>query len=58
MSGLSYVQVDPHGITIVKTKSNFTRLTTEYIFTVFDLTKLDIAMSCWYAPYPNLRKTT
>ena len=35
---------------ILKAKSNFTLWTTEYIFTVFDLTKLNIAMSCWYPP--------
>ena len=35
---------------ILKAKSNFTLWTTEYIFTVFDLTKLNIAMNCWYPP--------
>ena len=37
-------------IYILKAKSNFTLWTTEYIFTVFDLTNLNIAMSCWYPP--------
>ena len=37
-------------LNILKAKSNFTLWTTEYIFTIFDLTKLNIAMSCWYSP--------
>ena len=35
---------------IPKAKSNFTLWNTEYISTVFDLTKLDIAMSGWCPP--------
>ena len=31
-------------------KPNFTLWTTEYIFTFFDLTKLNIVISCWYPP--------